>query len=190
MAAIPTPPRLGAVPDSVAGSRPGGAGGPPACRNAGLGSGPRTRPAQQKLGTRSGPWKVVSSVLFRLQLVESLYDHAVEFLEVIDVLALGRQPSQHVVHLASSSNCERQSRLLHCFPACSVVTGQSPWWVLSWARKALLANPAPTARAARRPGRGLLRTAYLSNDLFLRPPGASLYDLGQWSVSGARQARV
>ena len=52
------------------------------------------------------------SVLFRVQLVEPLYDHVVDFLKIIYVLSLGCQPSRHVLHLRSCLNLKVENRLL------------------------------------------------------------------------------
>lgn len=44
-------------------------------------------------GLGGGSWAVASLVLFRVQLVESLYDHAVDFLKIIDVLSFSCESS-------------------------------------------------------------------------------------------------
>lgn len=74
----------------------------------GLGFWPRTGPAARKL-----LWGDVALVLCRLQLVEPLDDHAVEFLELVYVLPLSCQSSRHVVHLASGLNFKMENRELH-----------------------------------------------------------------------------
>lgn len=78
----------------------------------GLGFWPRTGPAEQKLRVGSCAGKIFSLVLRRLQLVESLDDHAVEFLELVYVPPLSSQSSRHVVHLASGLNFEMENRVL------------------------------------------------------------------------------
>lgn len=71
-----------------------------------LGPQPGARPA-----ARGRSRKVVRLAPFGVQLAESLDDHAVDFLKVIDVLRLGRQPSRHVVHPVPGLNFETENKL-------------------------------------------------------------------------------
>lgn len=83
-----------------------------------------------------------SLVLCRLQLVEPLDDHAVEFLELVYVRALSCQSSRHVVHLASGLNF----KMGKCYLGVGAVSA------LRSARQALGRAPSSISPPTQRPG--------------------------------------